>query len=123
MSKQHQDGFLEAFHCLDHDAELWATTRLGDVKIPIYRNTDARFAQLDGNCMWRRGQMRIDISDRLFDAKKLRRLKAVLIHELTHAVEYMNSPEFMTVHTEDGCTQLAQAMEGLEVLFHNLKLA
>ncbi len=47
----------------------------------------------------------------------------VLLHELTHVVEYLNDPKYMSVETVDDCTALAQTMEKqLAPFIWNLKI-
>lgn len=110
-------------HCLDQDPrELVATTRCGRVRVEVYKNADKEMTQhFDGNTMWRRGVMQVDISARLFEKGNQKRLASVLLHEFVHVVEYCNSHEFLSPATnEHNCTELAQAMEeGLGDLFGN----
>lgn len=118
------DAADASLHCLTHDRELFATTKCGGVKVYIYRNKDKRMCRdFDGNTMWRRGVMHVDISDRLFSAKETARFRRVLNHEFVHVVEYCNSHEFLSpTTTDENCTLLAQAMEeGLGDLYDNLK--
>lgn len=92
------------------------------MRVEVYKNADKEMTQhFDGNTMWRRGVMQVDISARLFEKGNQKRLASVLLHEFVHVVEYCNSHEFLSpVTNEQNCTELAQAMEdGLGDLFSN----
>jgi hypothetical protein len=111
-------------HCLTHDRELWAVSKCGGVKVFIYKNVDKRMCKYyNGNSMWRRGVMHVDIAAWLFEPKNKKCFDRVLRHEFVHVVEYCNSPEFLSPKiTADNCTLLAQAMDdGLGDLYENLK--
>lgn len=115
----------ETLHCLTHENRvLHGTTRCGGVPVKIFKNADSRLCKdFDGNTMWRRGVMHVDLAARLFDKKHGERLAAVLLHEFTHVIEYCNSQEFLSAATNsDNCTELAQAMEeGLGEIYKHLK--
>lgn len=115
----------ETLHCLKHENRvLLGTARCGGVPVKIFKNADSRLCRdYDGNTMWRRGVMHVDLSVRLFEKKHEVRLAAVLLHEFTHVIEYCNSHEFLSPTTNsENCTELAQAMEeGLGDIYRTLK--
>lgn len=115
----------DTLHCLKHENRvLVGTTRCGAVPVRIYKNADKRLCRdFDGNTMWRRGVMHVDISACLFDGKHGQRLAAVLLHEFMHVIEYCNSHEFLSPATNaDNCTEMAQAIEdGLGCIYKYLK--
>jgi hypothetical protein len=101
---------------------LWATTHFGNVTVTIYLNDWARLKDYDGNTFWQNGTMAVDLSARL--ASQPSRLGSVLIHELTHVVEYANDPTFLDPTPIEDCTLLAQTMEAcLGAMLLNMKLA
>lgn len=122
MRKRNQP---EDLLCLHHSPrDLIGTSRCGGVPVKIYKNGDPALTKLyDGNTMWRRGLMHVDVAARLFEPDNGARLLAVLTHEFIHVVEYCNSHEFLSpATTSENCTELAQAMEeGLGDLWNNLK--
>ncbi len=51
------------------------------------------------------------------------KLRALLIHEFTHIIEYTNDPKYLSTAVVDDCTLLAQTMEvGMTDLIVNLKV-
>lgn len=97
------------------------STRLWGQLIVIVQTEHPEMENYDGLCIWFRGHMSICLARRVVTRPK--RFKEVLWHELTHAIEYLNDPEFLSPVVFDGCSMLAQAMEyALPALRQNLKL-
>ena len=100
---------------------LLATTRYGSISVPIYA-VPRKDIECDGLTDWHHGKMEINIALELLD--KPQRLRAVMLHEMVHVIEYLNDPEYMSVAVENQCTQLAQTMEkGMAQLQDNLRLS
>lgn len=94
---------LEGDHADFGSCRLWGHT------IEILKTEHKNLKEFDGLCIWYRGKMTVCLAPRVFRTKK--RFAEILSHELTHAVEYLNDPEFLSPVMSDGCSQLAQAME------------
>src|SRR6185503_3600414 len=96
------------------ESKLWGH------KIRLVETVHKRMEPYDGLCIWFRGKMTICFHPRV--TRNLRRLQEVFWHEATHAVEYLNDPEFLTATHLNGCSMLAQAMEeAISQLQRNLR--
>lgn len=84
-------------------------TRLWGHKIIIAESNHKEMIHWDGLCVWARGKMYVFLAPRVVKSKD--RFEQVLVHELTHAVEYLNDPDFLDPRLVEGCSLLAQAME------------
>jgi hypothetical protein len=102
------------------DTLLWATTKYGPIKIPIYMGTKADLDGARGLTWWHHGKMEIWLYRGLLEKPK--ELDRTLLHEFVHVVEYLNDVAYLNPNTVDECTLLAQTMEeGLSQLLSNLK--
>ncbi len=103
--------------------KLWGRTMCANVPVTIYLSATLRAEHdCDGETVWQNGTMEVEIAQAA--SKMPKRFGQLLIHELTHVVEYANDPRFLDPTCVDDCTALAQTMEVcLGGMLLNMRLA
>jgi hypothetical protein len=100
------------------DVKLWGQTHCPGARIKLY--IDPKLKDCWAETDWKHGVCSIYLHPSVLKSKQ--RTHAVLVHEFTHVVEYLNDPEYLSVKVVDNCTALAQTMEHqLAPLLFNLK--